>query len=323
MTAFDREKDKKSERGTQENTTSMMYVLLRKCAGFYYMKFCEAVSFFSCSQLHPLGTFCSVTTPTFGSMYYVVSDVHEEDLESNYHKSGCSDDDDETAAAGLVADFSHWADDISEIDSPNKKTGYPPDFGVISFVSSDNLSLRVKALPDANPTLATECMKTELKRPTAKSCAELNQSQGKGSMRESVSVSAWTMQDQDTSPPPKSARISWKEISAEINRFAEENMRNAGWDDLWAYKKKAGEVDESLSFLSTQSLQAIRKAVTAFQDSFESQQKLEEWDKMMGLKRCHSRTMAKSLVTRKKLLESLGALKLQKEMIKPNEGRVN
>jgi len=262
----------------------------------------------------------------FGNMYYIDSDVHEEEnLESNNFKSGAGDEDDETAA-GLVADFSRWAADVSEVmmnSTNNKTTGY----------LSVPVPLEVKALPDAKPTLATECIRRshqigfKLKCPTAKSCTKLNQSQGSthksASIRHVVSSSSWTKQEQEkSSSPPKRAR-TWQEISAEINRFAEDNKRNAGWGDLVTYKKKAGEVDESLSFLSTQSLQAICKAETAFQDSLKSQQKLEEWDKIMGLRRCHSRTMAKSLVTRKKLLESLGALKLQKEMIKTNDGQVN
>jgi len=257
-------------------------------------------------------------------MSYFVSDVHEEDLESNYLKSRAGDEDDETVV-GLVADFSRWADDVSEMSSSNKKTDYRPDFGLISFVSSNNLSLRVKALPDAKPTatVAVECKKTARSRTTG-----LNQSQG--SMHKSASVpvvsaSSWTKQEleQDTSPPTKRAR-TWQEISSEINRFAEDSMRNAGWDDLWTCKKKAaGEADASLSYLSTQSLQAIRKAEMAFQGSLESQQKLQAWDKMMGLKRCHSRTMTKSSVTRKKLLQLIEELKIQKEMTEINEGQIN
>jgi len=175
------------------------------------------------------------------------------------------DEDDETAA-GLVADFSRWADDVSKIDYSNKKTEQLPDFGPMSFVSSDNESL--KALPDPKPTVAAECKKTrrrqqigfELKRPTVKSRTELNRSQGKGSMHKSASVPVvsttawtwtWTKQEQETSPPTKHAR-TWQEISSEINRFAEDNLKNAGWEDLWTYK--AGEVDESLSYLSAQSL---------------------------------------------------------------------
>jgi hypothetical protein len=101
-----------------------------------------------------------------------------------------------------------------------------------------------------------------LKRPTVKSRTELNRSQGKGSMHKSASVPVvsttawtwtwtWTKQEQETSPPTKHAR-TWQEISSEINRFAEDNLKNAGWEDLWTYK--AGEVDESLSYLSAQSL---------------------------------------------------------------------
>jgi hypothetical protein len=90
-------------------------------------------------------------------------------------------------------------------------------------------------------------------------------------------------------------------------------MKNSGWDDLWTHKKKPQEVDETLSYLSTRSLQAIRKTEMVFQDSLESQQKLQAWDKMMGLKRCHSRTMTKSSITRKQLLQSVRKFKIMKE----------
>jgi len=96
----------------------------------------------------------------------------------------------------LVADFSRWADDVFEIDSSNKKTEHLPDFGPVSFVSSDKL-LR-KAQPDAKPTVAAECKKTRLKRPTARSrTTELNQSQGSALESASVPVvsTAWTKQE--------------------------------------------------------------------------------------------------------------------------------
>lgn len=125
-----------------------------------------------------------------------------------------------------------------------------------------------------------------------------------------------TSAQQEMSPSYKRAKHrSWQEISSEINQFAADNMKNAGWDDLWNVKKKSQgqQVDQTdLAYLSTQSLQDIRKAEVIFQDSLLSQQKLQAWDKMMGLKRSHSRTMTKSSVTRKKIIDALRELKMMK-----------
>merc|ERR1712150_57369 len=46
----------------------------------------------------------------------------------------------------------------------------------------------------------------------------------------------------------------------------------------------------------------------AFDKSVESQDKLIAWDRKMGLKRCHCRTMVKTLKSRKKLREALAEL---------------
>ena len=115
---------------------------------------------------------------------------------------------------------------------------------------------------------------------------------------------------QESPPQPKRAQ-TWQEISSEINRFAAENMKNEGWD-LWTCKKKP-KLDETLSYLSSQSPQFIRKAELVFQGSLESQQKLQDWDKKMGLKRSHSRTMTQSSVTRKKLLHLVRGVRMQQE----------
>ncbi len=136
---------------------------------------------------------------------------------------------------------------------------------------------------------------------------------------ESASVPIFSLSaKQELSPPNKRAHESWQEISSKINQFAAENMQNAGWDDLWAKKKKQQQQDQQvdeidLAYLSTQSLQDIRKAEMIFQDSLLSQQKLQAWDKMMGLKRSHSRTMTKSSVTRKKMIHALRELKMKRE----------
>ena len=230
-------------------------------------------------------------------------------FESDIHKnlaSGAGDEDKE--AAELSADFSRRVD-----SSNNQQTNDLPDFR--SFVSLDNKLTDAKS----TATVAAESSGFELKRlNTARSRAELNQSQASTAHKSSYSslpvFSTWTKPKQESSSPPTKSH-TWQELSSQINRFAEENMRNAGWEDLWTSntKKPQEEVDVALSYLSTQSLDAICKTEVVFQDSLESQQKLQAWDKKMGLKRCHSRTMTKSSITRKKLLQSIGKLKTQKE----------
>lgn len=51
--------------------------------------------------------------------------------------------------------------------------------------------------------------------------------------------------------------------------------------------------------------------------SFESQQKLEGWDKMMGMKRCHNRTMAK-----RSCWSRYGHEGTERDEKKTNEGKV-
>jgi len=274
-------------------------------------------------------------------MNYFVSDTHKKALEGNYLTEKASDEDE--AAAVLAADFSRWADDVSPetemmIESSNKqKTGdLPADFGQISFMCSDNLMLKTVAA-EWKKTRRRKSFGFDLKRSAAMSHTDLNKSQESTHEPTPAPVfSTWMQQEsipptkrahtwqefsssssssskQESSPPTKRAH-TWQEISSEINRFAEENMKNSGWDDLWTHKKKPQEVDETLSYLSTRSLQAIRKTEMVFQDSLESQQKLQAWDKMMGLKRCHSRTMTKSSITRKQLLQSV-RLKLSSSFV--------
>ena len=144
------------------------------------------------------------------------------------------------------------------------------------------------------------------------------------STRESASVPIFSTWAKQESPPIKPARRTWQEISSDINRFAADNMKNAGWDDLWANKKKSQDrqVDETdLGYLSTRSLQDVCKSESVFQDSLFSQQKLQAWDKMMGLKRSHSRTMTKSSVTRKKMIHVLRELKMMREREKERDDR--
>ena len=162
------------------------------------------------------------------------------------------------------------------------------------YVLSTNIPLRI--LPDVNQSTLT---------------ANRRSSSGQSPLKSEQSVPIFS-----SCKGIKSGHKTWQEISSEINQFAEDNMKNAGWDDLWAKKKKSQEhqVDEAaLAYLSNRSLLDACKAETVFQDSLLSQQKLQAWDKMMGLKRSHSRTMTKSSVTRKKMIHVLKALKMTRE----------
>ena len=124
------------------------------------------------------------------------------------------------------------------------------------------------------------------------------------------------------SQEPKQAprRVSnWQEISNEINRFAEENMKSSG-TNFWLSKKKnlkllrKEELDENtMSFLSGESIESIHKREMVFRISFQSTQALQAWDKKMGLKKSHSRMMTRSSVTRRKMLHALRELKRRKE----------
>mmetsp|Transcript_2227 Transcript_2227/g.3279 ORF Transcript_2227/g.3279 Transcript_2227/m.3279 type:complete len:274 (-) Transcript_2227:40-861(-) len=261
-----------------------------------------------------------------------VSETHNNALESNHLASGTSDEDE----AAPSAYFSQCADEVSKkmLDSSNnqKADGYTeiPDFA-LAFMSSAADNLPLKALPGVKPTVTVECKNIrrknssafELKRPAASSRQNIKlcHRQERSSTHESASVPIFsTWEKQASSPPIKRAHSTWQEISSEINRFAEENIKNEGWD-LWTHKKKSQEkeVDENdLAYLSAQSLEDICKSEMVFQDSLVSQQKLQAWDKMMGLKRSHSRTMTKSSVTRKKMLHALRELKLKREREKRN-----
>lgn len=153
---------------------------------------------------------------------------------------------------------------------------------VSPFVSSDTLSHAKSILEKSRRSKSFDF---ELKRPAERSGTELI-NRGQGSTA--------------SLPNPKRAQ-TWQEISSEINRFAEENIKNAGWD-VWTCKKKP-QVNETQPYLSSQSPERIRKIEKALQDSLESEKKLQAWDKMMGL--CHSRNMTNSSLTRKKLLQSI------------------
>ena len=143
-------------------------------------------------------------------------------FESDIHKnlaSGAGDEDKE--AAELSADFSRRVD-----SSNNQQTNDLPDFR--SFVSLDNKLTDAKS----TATVAAESSGFELKRlNTARSRAELNQSQASTAHKSSYSslpvFSTWTKLKQESSSPPTKS-LTWQELSSQINRFAEENMRNAG-----------------------------------------------------------------------------------------------
>ena len=189
-----------------------------------------------------------------------VSETHNNALESNHLASGAGDEDEPAPSAY----FSRCADEVSKmmLDSSNnqKADGYIeiPDFGTLAFMSSASDNMPLKALPDVKPAgTVEECKKIlrkkssvfELKRPAASSrrSTKLCHRQERSSTHESASVPIFsTWEKQASSPPIKRAHSTWQEISSEINRFAEENIKNAGWD-LWTHKKKSQEkeVDET------------------------------------------------------------------------------
>mmetsp|Transcript_161 Transcript_161/g.408 ORF Transcript_161/g.408 Transcript_161/m.408 type:complete len:318 (-) Transcript_161:152-1105(-) len=94
---------------------------------------------------------------------------------------------------------------------------------------------------------------------------------------------------------------TWQELSSQINKFAQENAITSGWN-VFVSKKKATK-DSTLYDISVQEPKLFIKVRNAYKRSLKSQKRLEEWDKKMGLKRCHSRTMTKSSISRKQLLD--------------------
>lgn len=100
------------------------------------------------------------------------------------------------------------------------------------------------------------------------------------------SATASRGQDKGTSPAtsmPK--RKTWQELSAEINQFAEQNIRNAGWELRTSKQKSRSETD--LFYLTSQTTPVICKAEKVLQDSLETQQKLQAWDKKVCVRFCH------------------------------------
>ena len=142
----------------------------------------------------------------------------------------------------------------------------------LPVVSSNSLPRTNLHTKSSASTSTTECTRTpkskkfdfELKRPSA------TESRG---------------QDKGTSPAtsmPK--RKTWQELSAEINQFAEQNIRNAGWELRSKQKKSRSETD--LFYLTSQTAPVICRAEKVLQDSLETQQKLQAWDKKVCVRFC-------------------------------------
>jgi hypothetical protein len=102
---------------------------------------------------------------------------------------------------------------------------------------------------------------------------------------------------------PKHQTKSWQEISAQINAFAEDNMKKVGYS--YPTKKAAPQGDPILISILKRDPAEFHSAKDAFKKSLESQSALVKWDQRMGLKRCHSRMMTKSAGSRKKLLDTM------------------
>mmetsp|Transcript_17668 Transcript_17668/g.28921 ORF Transcript_17668/g.28921 Transcript_17668/m.28921 type:complete len:221 (+) Transcript_17668:206-868(+) len=208
-------------------------------------------------------------------------------------------------------------DDSNNLNAKWKMNLFQVGLNVPDFIDSD---VESEFVLSNDVPLKPLC---DIKHPTLRVNARSSYGQ---STQQSASVPALsTWAKQGSSPPIKRAHRTWKEISSEINRFAADNMKNAGWEDLWANKNKSQDrqqVDETdLAYLSSRTLHDICKAETVFRDSLLSQQKLQAWDKMMGLKRSHSRTMTKSSVTRKKMIHILRELKIMRERDEEREGK--
>lgn len=115
------------------------------------------------------------------------------------------------------------------------------------------------------------------------------------------------------SPPQMATGKSWQELSSQICRFAQETSSDAGWD---CYPKKKEIVDETFLNLSIQQPQAFTNAKKAFKKSIKTQSALVIWDKEMGNKRCHSGTMTKTNLSRKKLLQTMKEIELQQKKVR-------
>ena len=122
----------------------------------------------------------------------------------------------------------------------------------------------------------------ELKRPSATE----SRGQDKGISPATSMPKRQTWQELSATSPATSIpkRKTWQELSAEINQFAEQNIRNAGWDLRTSKQKSRSEAD--LFYLTSQTTQVIRRAEKVLQDSLESQQKLQAWDKKVCVRFC-------------------------------------
>ena len=161
----------------------------------------------------------------------------------------------------------------------------------LPVVSSNSLPRTNLHSKSSASTSTSECKRTrkskqfdfELKRPSATE----SRGQDKGTSPATSMPKRKTWQELSATSPATSMpkRKTWQELSAEINQFAEQNIRNAGWDLRTSKQKSRSEAD--LFYLTSQTTQVIRRAEKVLQDSLETQQKLQAWDKKVCVRFCH------------------------------------
>ena len=159
---------------------------------------------------------------------------------------------------------------------------------VVSSNSLPHTNLHTKS---SALTSTTECKRTpkskkfdfELKRPSATE----SKGQEKGTSPATSMPKRKTWQELSATSPVTSMpkRKTWQELSAEINQFAEQNIRNAGWE-LRPSKQKESRSETDLFYLTSQTAPVICRAEKVLQDSLETQQKLQAWDKKVCVRFC-------------------------------------
>jgi len=109
-----------------------------------------------------------------------------------------------------------------------------------------------------------------------------------------------TLNKKHSSSPttPKCTNVS-------IKRCTNVSIQKRGWDKTFVKPPKEGYVTEELDGADLTLLKSGLKFVLAMDKSTKSQQDIHNWDRMMGLKRSHSKTMRLSMRSRKELRKIL------------------
>ena len=211
--------------------------------------------------------------------------VHHDDNSTHESNERCTEKDEQLCYISQLTDglFTSQEKLVSSSCSFFGKTFLP-------VVSSNSLPRTNVYTKSSASTSTTECKRTrkgeqfdfELKRPSATE----SRGQEKGTSPATSMPKRKTWQELSaTSPAPSMPkRKTWQELSAEINQFAEQNIRNAGWDLRPSKQKSRSETD--LFYLTSQTAPVIYRAEKVLQDSLETQQKLQAWDKKVCVRFC-------------------------------------